>query len=77
MIAVKHARVLGCEPNGSHTERSTHDALAELGARVLETMRSTPTTHDLARYGGPTAARWAAVYNAARDIGLISEDPRG
>jgi hypothetical protein len=78
MIAVKHARVLGYEPNGSRTERSTRDALAELGAFVEDTLRNPPMRAGTA---GPyffVPDAYDAIRDAAIRLGLITKEaPRG
>lgn len=71
MIAVKHARVLGYEPNGSHTERWTRDALAELGARavVILNMEELPASFD-------APDKIGAIRNEAERLGLIRAEVR-
>lgn len=56
---------------------SEHARAAQFGLRVLEIMRSKPTPHDMAWYGGPTAAKYAAVYNAAHELGLVHDEKGG
>ena len=71
MLAVKHARVLSHEPNGSRTERSTRDALAELGARVVVVLNMEELPAD---FDAPD--KIGAIQNEAERLGLIRREAR-
>ena len=61
-------RAIASEPNGARTDRTTHDALAELGASVLEILGSvTEPMPD------ETPATLGDVLVAARSLGLLPE----
>ena len=59
---------------GANITASRTLQLAQLGARVLEILRSTVGGYVLDRHGYPISAKVAAIHDAARSLGLLTSD---
>lgn len=75
--------VVECDNCGAHyygssehscAERIRESRLAQLGARCLEVLKSEVGEYALDRYGGPSAAKVAAIWESARTLGLVQDD---